>query len=416
MAYVEQKQQPGKFQSRFELPPPVYADSQTSTGSRCACRARRVEVFRRVAKASIVLVFLYVIAGLSGWTGGSSRIGQSLPWCHKSEAGAIDGEQPGANLARLPTHFVLPSGDAIPAIALGEFHLILHLHLPSPSSHNRTWQASKGEVGNAVKVALQSGYRHIDGAWIYRNEEEVGAAIKESGVPREELWLTSKLWNTFHAPEDIEPKLDETLRRLQTSYLDLYLIHWPIAFFPDEPQKIDYDLTNNPYPTWKKLEELVDKGKIRNIGVSNFNIRRLRNLTDNGLRYKPVINQVELNYFNPQPELVKWSKENGILLEAYSPLGSNKQVGESLNIPEVKGIAKQLGITPAQVLISWQAQRGTVVLPKSVTPSRIEENLQVFRLPTKLYEKLETAATSHKPQRVGDPSKAWGIDIFEDEV
>lgn len=135
MAYVEQKQQP-KFQSRFELPPPVYAGPQASAGSRCACRARRVDVVRRIAKASIILVFFYIIAGLSGWTG-NSRIGQSLPWCHKSEAGGIDG-QPGANLTRLPTHFKLPSGDAIPAIALGEFHLILHLHLPSAFSHNHT--------------------------------------------------------------------------------------------------------------------------------------------------------------------------------------------------------------------------------------------------------------------------------------
>ncbi|KAG9085840.1 hypothetical protein FS749_004070, partial [Ceratobasidium sp. UAMH 11750] len=127
------------------------------------------------------------------------------------------------------------------------------------------------------------------------------------------------------------------------------------------------------------------------------------------------VNQVELNFFNPQPGLVKWSKDNGVLLEAYSPLGSNKQVGESLKNPTVVDIASQLGVTPAQVLISWEVQRGAVVLPKSVTPCRIEENLQVFKLPDPLFQKLEKAAASHPPQRVVDPSKPWGVDIFEDE-
>ncbi|KAG8721763.1 hypothetical protein FRC08_010395 [Ceratobasidium sp. 394] len=302
---------------------------------------------------------------------------------------------------RLPSHFTLPSGDRIPSVALG------------------TWQAPRGQVGEAVKVALKSGYRHIDGAWAYGNEGEVGQAIKESGISRKDLWLTSKLWNSFHKPEDVEGTLDETLERLQTNYLDLYLMHWPVAFDPPGPGgkiRVNHDLTENPLPTWKKLEEMVAKGKVRNIGVSNFNIRRLTNLTSaSEIKIKPAINQVELNFFNPQPGLVKWSKDNGVLLEAYSPLGSNKQVGESLKNPTVVEIASQLGVTPAQVLISWEVQRGAVVLPKSITPCRIEENLQVFKLPDPLFQKLEKAAASHPPQRVVDPSKSWGVDIFEDE-
>ncbi|KAG2118392.1 NADP-dependent oxidoreductase domain-containing protein [Suillus clintonianus] len=302
-----------------------------------------------------------------------------------------------STLAKLPSHYTLPSGDNIPSVALG------------------VWQASKGEVGNAVKTALTAGYRHIDGAWIYRNEEEVGQALKQSSVPREELWLTSKLWNNFHAPEDIETVLDQSLSMLGTDYLDLYLIHWPIAFKKEGNNIMDEDLTADPYPTWQKLEELVDKGKIRNIGISNFNIRRIQNLTANKLKYQPAVNQVELSFWNPQPELLKWSKENGLLLEAYSPLGSNQQVGKSLSVPEVKDIACNLGITPAQVIISWSVQRGTIVLPKSVTPSRIVENLEVFEIPQEDFDMLEKAAASHPPQRVVNPSMGWKLpfDVFD---
>ncbi|KAI0345590.1 Aldo/keto reductase [Trametopsis cervina] len=299
------------------------------------------------------------------------------------------------NLSSLPSHFTLPSGDKIPTVALG------------------VWKADPGEVGQAVKHALKSGYRHIDGAWIYGNEEEVGKALKESSVQREELFITSKLWNTFHAPEDVEPALDESLARLQTEYIDLYLIHWPVAF-KKGTRDLDSSLTENVYPTWKKLEELVDKGKVRNIGVSNFNIARLTNLTANPLKYKPAVNQVELSYWNPQPELLTWAKENDLLLEAYSPLGGDGQVGKSLKVPEVVEVAKELGITPAQVILSWLAQRGTVVLPKSVTPSRIEENLQVSELPQALFEKIETAAVSHPPKRTVRPEFGTGYDVFDE--
>jgi len=185
-----------------------------------------------------------------------------------------------------------------------------------------------------------------------------------------------------------------------------------VAFKAGTNNEIDYDLTENPYPTWQKLEEMVEKGKVRNIGISNFNIRRIQNLTANPLKIQPALNQVELNYWNPQPELLKWAKDNNLLLEAYSPLGSAEKVKESLEVPLVKNIAKELNITPAQVYISWHLQRGTIVLPKSVTPSRIEENFEVVTLPQKSFDELEKAATSHPPQRAVDPSKGWGIDIF----
>lgn len=136
-----------------------------------------------------------------------------------------------------------------------------------PSHHIGVWQAGKDEVGRAVTTALEAGYKHIDGAWIYRNEKEVGDALAKSGVKREDVWLTSKLWNTFHAPEDVEPALDQSLANLGVDYLDLYIIHWPLALKKDGTP-YDHDLTENPLPTWRKLEEMVDKGKVRNIGVS----------------------------------------------------------------------------------------------------------------------------------------------------
>ncbi|KAI0088546.1 NADP-dependent oxidoreductase domain-containing protein [Irpex rosettiformis] len=297
----------------------------------------------------------------------------------------------------LPSYYELPSGDKIPSVALG------------------VWKASKGQVGQAVKHALKTGYRHIDGAWIYGNEEEVGKAIGESGVPRGDLWITSKLWNDFHAPEDVEAALDVSLKALNTEYLDLYLIHWPIAF-KKGTREVDHSLTENVYPTWQALEKLVDKGKVRNIGVSNFNIARMKNLTANPLKYTPAVNQVELSFWNPQPSLISWAKENHLLLEAYSPLGGDGQVGNSLRVPEVQEIAKEVGITPAQVIISWLAQRGSVVLPKSVTPSRIDENLQVYELPQDLFEKLEKAAEGHEPKRTVNPSKGVGLgyDVFDE--
>lgn len=230
--------------------------------------------------------------------------------------------------------FTMASGRKIPALGLG------------------TWQSKPGEVKAAVATALKVGYvslaqgslrntiltqlqqRHIDCAWIYGNEREVGEALAESKVPREELFICSKLWNSYHRPEDVEPILKETLKSLQLEYLDLYLMHWSVAFgrAPDgsiskTPKDsngkviLDKALCDDPLPTWRAMEDMVAKGLCKNIGISNFNIRRCEQLLK-GAKIKPVCNQVELNFSNPQPELLQWSKEAGILLESYSPLGS----------------------------------------------------------------------------------------------
>ncbi|KAJ3518190.1 hypothetical protein NLJ89_g34 [Agrocybe chaxingu] len=221
--------------------------------------------------------------------------------CHgKHHIGKHGGHQD-VTFSKLPTHFTLPSGDNVPAIALG------------------VWRAAPGELGLIAnyytQTALKAGYRHIDDAWIYGNEREVGEAIRASSVPRKDIWLTSKLWNTFHSPEDVEPALDESLARLERTTSTCIL-----------------------------------------------------------------------------------------------STGSAEKVKESLEIPEVQVIAKETRLTPAQIYISWHIQRGTVVLPKSVHPARIEENFHVAPLSSEAFERLEKIAASHEPFRAVDPH--WGIDIW----
>ncbi|KAJ4472984.1 NADP-dependent oxidoreductase domain-containing protein [Lentinula aciculospora] len=352
------------------------------------CKSFWKLIWKKLLPISLLIMLSLIIIGRKGFTGRISFKFPSLRCNYHARKG----------LGGLPTHYTLSSGSKIPSVALG------------------VWRAPKDKTVSAVKTALGSGYKHIDGAWIYRNEEEVGQALKESGVRREDVWSTSKLWNTFHAPEDIEPALDDSLKKLGTDYLDLYIIHWPLAI-PKDGNAANYDkeLTKNPYPTWQKLEEMVEKGKVKNIGVSNFNIRRLTNLTANTLKIQPAVNQIEINFWFPQVEMLEFSKKCGILLEAYSPLGSAERVKDSLNVPEVKEVAQEVGMTPAQVLISWHVQRGTIVLPKSETPSRVTENIHLSKLPDAAFEKIEMAARAHKPQRGSNPSKNWGLDfdIFE---
>ncbi|TDL19880.1 Aldo/keto reductase [Rickenella mellea] len=304
---------------------------------------------------------------------------------------------------------ILPGKNRIPTIGLG------------------TWQSERGEVGQAVLTALKAGYRHLDCAWVYRNEAEIGAAIKDSGIARSELFLTSKLWNGFHAPEHVEKSLDETLKALQTEYLDLYLMHWPIAFgvpsdgkprgFPKGPDGkviVDWELSKDVLPTWRAMESLVDKGKVKNIGISNFSIGRCRKLLET-TRIPPAVNQVEINWPFPQHELVDWCKLNGIVVEAYSPLGSNlssKYLAES----SLAEIARKLGGEPAQVIIGWLVKRGLVVLVKSVTASRIKSNLSPLDIPDDVFQELQRRSRSAVGRRSLDPSKAWGVkpSLFED--
>ncbi|CAL8077542.1 unnamed protein product [Orchesella dallaii] len=274
----------------------------------------------------------------------------------------------------------------VPSVALNNGRLM-------PVFGLGTWKSKPGEVTKAVKDAIDVGYRHIDGALAYQNENEVGdainAKISEGVVKRDDLFVVSKLWNTFHRPDLVSVGLKKTLADLRLDYLDLYLIHWPQGYkeegelFPKDAEgkflysDVDY------VDTWKALEECVKQGLVKSIGISNFNSQQIERILSSAT-IKPAVLQVECHPYLNQKKLLELCKSKGITVTAYSPLGSPDRPWAKpddpklLDDPKLVELSKKLNKSPAQIILRWQVQRGVIVIPKTVNKTRLIENIDIF--------------------------------------
>jgi 2,5-diketo-D-gluconate reductase A len=239
----------------------------------------------------------------------------------------------------------LNNGQTIPQLGFGVF------------------QIDPAETADAVRQALEIGYRHIDTAEMYGNEAGVGQGIRDAGLDRDEVFVTSKLNNGYHEPDAARRAFDQTLSELGTDHVDLFLIHWPL------PTLYGGDFVS----TWKTLEEFYRGGRARSIGVSNFQVNHLRRLAQEA-DVVPAVNQIEVHPYLLNTEVRAYGAEHGIVTEAWSPIAQGAVLGD----PAITAVAERLGRTPAQVTLRWHVQRGDVIFPKSTTPSRIEENFELF--------------------------------------
>ena len=253
------------------------------------------------------------------------------------------------------------------------------------------------ETMTATRDALEAGFRHFDCADRYRNEREVGQALQAGlaagGIAREDIFVTTKLWNTNHRPERVEPAFEASLDRLALNYLDLYLIHTPFAFRPGDEQdprdqngKVIYDDGVTLLDTWRALETLVDHGKCRAIGLSDITLDRLKPIYE-AARIKPAVVQVESHPYLPETELLEFCKRRGIVLLAFAPVGHGMKPGV-LEDPVISAIAARVGKTPGQVLLAWAVQRGTALLTTPKNAARARENFDITSLPQDAFDEI----------------------------
>ncbi|PYH81971.1 aldo/keto reductase family protein [Aspergillus uvarum CBS 121591] len=304
----------------------------------------------------------------------------------------------------MATTFKLNTGAEIPAVGFG------------------TWQDADAQE-NAVLEAIKAGYRHIDTARVYGTEKAVGQAIKKSGVPREELFVTTKLWNNKHHPDDVPQALQDSLNDLQLDYIDLFLIHWPVAWkrgdelFPkenDKPVVEDIDYVD----TYKAMEKLLSTGKVKAIGVSNFSKAEMERLLKE-TSVVPAAHQLESHPWLQQPDFAEWHKSKGIHITHYSPFGNQNElyskegtIGKLIEDPVLVDIGKKYNKSGAQVALAWGITQSHSVLPKSKTPSRIQANLEGdFKLSDEDMQKIRGI---DRKLRFNDSSADFGKDFFTD--
>ncbi|MFD5567730.1 aldo/keto reductase [Streptomyces cadmiisoli] len=271
--------------------------------------------------------------------------------------------------------------------------IILNNGVEMPQLGFGVWQVPDDEAEHAVATALEAGYRSIDTAAIYGNEEGTGKAVRASGLPREEVFVTTKLWNGDQGYDATLRAFDVSLGKLGLDYVDLYLIHWPM---PSKGKFVD---------TYKAFESLLSDGRVRAIGVSNFLPEHLERLIDE-TSVIPAVNQIELHPHLQQHTVREFHAEQGIATEAWSPLGSGRGL---LEVPAIVAIAQKHNRTPAQVVLRWHLQLGNVVIPKSVTPSRIKENIDVFDF-TLDTEDLAAISALNEDRRLGPDPAAFEVD------
>lgn len=261
------------------------------------------------------------------------------------------------------------------------------------------------ETRNATRTALEAGFRHFDCSERYRNEEQVGQAIQEAmeagSVSRRDLFITTKLWNNNHRPERVHPAIESSLNRLKLEYVDLYLIHTPYAFLPgddqdprDQNDQVIYDESTTLADTWRAMENLVDQGKCKAIGLSDVSVEQVREVFEQA-RIKPSVVQVESHPYLPQTELLEFCHSNGLVMLAFAPLGHGIKPGV-LEDPLILAIAERVNQTPAQVLLAWAIQRGTAVLTTPRTPDRARENFDVSALPEDAMEQINAIQTRQR--------------------